>query len=65
MDTKELDDLYDGLKRIEELLKYAGLYGGKISAGDKTYSVEELKDIRASLKADIAVKISERELRVI
>jgi hypothetical protein len=60
--NRKLDELGGQLQKVEELLKFAGLYGGKISLGDKIITIDELKEMRLDLKSEIAAEESRRNL---
>ena len=64
MQDKTLDELYAENERLEELLKYAELFGGKIRLGDELVKMEDLKELQISVKAEIDSRISQGNLRL-
>lgn len=64
MQDKTLDELYAENERLEELLKYAELFGGKIRLGDELVKMEDLKELQVSIKAEIDSRVSQAKLRL-
>lgn len=58
-DMTTLDDLIIQRKELTELLKYAEIYGGKISVGNKTLSLAELKETLNNLQIEMESKRSQ------
>ncbi len=62
MQEKTLDDYRKQLEKIEEMLKYAEIYGSIDVAGENI-SKKTLKDVRAEIKSKITQIISTTTLR--
>ena len=58
-------ELQASLEKIEQLLKTANLFGGKIKLDDQTIASEELEELREDLKFKIAAEISQNNLHLV
>lgn len=58
-------ELEESLYKIEQLLKIADIYGGKINLDEQIITSEELKELREDLKFKITAEISQRTLKIV
>lgn len=59
MENNTLEELQESLTKIEQMIKFSKLYGGKIDLDGELITTAELEDLREDLKFNIASKISE------
>lgn len=60
---KTLDDLLIERNKLKELVRYAQIYGGKISIGDEIVTLAELKGTLTEIKIEIESRRSKQVLR--
>lgn len=65
MSEKTLSELQESLEKVDQLLKTARLFGGKIALDDQIITETELKDLKEDLQFKITAEISNRNLRIV
>lgn len=59
---KKIEELYTQRESLQDLIKYAKLYGGKISLNNEIITTEDLRKWLYEVNAEIAVQISNSKL---